>query len=49
MGCIGSVIIATMWKAPANGYEKANRILDEVRVEYAALQAGSKDKPVAHE
>ena len=36
MGCIGSVIIATMWKAPANGYEKANRILDEVRAEYSA-------------
>ena len=30
------VIIATMWKAPANGYEKANRILDEVRAEYSA-------------
>jgi OPA family glycerol-3-phosphate transporter-like MFS transporter/OPA family sugar phosphate sensor protein UhpC-like MFS transporter len=36
MGCIGSVIIATMWKAPANGYDKANRILDEVRAEYSA-------------
>ena len=44
MGCVGSVIIATMWKAPSNGYEKANRILDEVRAEYAASHGSAETK-----
>ncbi len=35
-GVVGSIIIATIWKAPANGYEKANKILDTLRAEESA-------------
>ena len=30
VGVIGSVVIATMWKAKADGYEKAEEILQEI-------------------
>lgn len=29
-GLIGTIILASCWKAPANGYEKANKILSEL-------------------
>ncbi len=34
-GIIGSVIIATIWKAPADGYAKADKILAELKAEEA--------------
>ena len=30
IGIVGSVIIALMWKAPANGYEKAEAVMKEI-------------------
>lgn len=32
-GVVGSIIIATIWNAPADGYEKAERLLDELKAE----------------
>ena len=32
-GVVGIVALALIWKAPANGYAKADKILDEARVE----------------
>ncbi|MGM9738389.1 MAG: MFS transporter [Candidatus Cryptobacteroides sp.] len=34
IGIVGSIVIASMWNAPADGYEKAAKIMDEVREEY---------------
>ena len=34
IGIVGSLVIASMWNAPADGYEKAEKIMDEVREEY---------------
>ncbi|MGM9765291.1 MAG: MFS transporter, partial [Candidatus Cryptobacteroides sp.] len=34
IGIAGSIVIASMWNAPADGYEKASKIMDEVREEY---------------
>ena len=33
-GVVGIVLLALLWKAPADGYEKADKILDEARREY---------------
>lgn len=33
-GIVGTALYAVIWKAPADGYEKANKILAEVREEY---------------
>jgi OPA family glycerol-3-phosphate transporter-like MFS transporter/OPA family sugar phosphate sensor protein UhpC-like MFS transporter len=30
-GLIGSLIIATLWKAPADGYEKAGKVMEEIK------------------
>ena len=30
VGVIGSLVIATMWKAKADGYEKAEKVLAEI-------------------
>lgn len=30
-GLIGCIVIATIWKAPADGYEKASTVLDEIK------------------
>ena len=35
-GLVGAVILALMWKAPADGYEKAEKILKEARAEVRA-------------
>ena len=33
-GVVGIVLLALLWKAPADGYEKADKILEEARREY---------------
>lgn len=33
-GVVGIILLALLWKAPADGYEKADKILEEVRREY---------------
>ena len=33
-GVVGIILLALLWKAPADGYEKADKILDEARREY---------------
>jgi OPA family glycerol-3-phosphate transporter-like MFS transporter/OPA family sugar phosphate sensor protein UhpC-like MFS transporter len=30
-GLLGCLVIATIWKAPADGYEKAAKVLDEIK------------------
>lgn len=30
-GAIGSLVIATLWKAPADGYEKAEKVMEEIK------------------
>ncbi len=35
-GVVGSLIIATIWSAPADGYEKADKLMEEVHAELAA-------------
>jgi hypothetical protein len=30
-GAIGCLVIATLWKAPADGYEKADKVLKEMK------------------
>lgn len=37
-GVLGIIILATIWKAPANGYEKADKIMKEVDEEYASAK-----------
>jgi len=38
IGIIGIVLFATVWNAPANGYAKAEPIIEEVRAEFEAQQ-----------
>ena len=30
-GLIGCLVIATIWNAPADGYEKAGKVMDEIK------------------
>lgn len=39
-GILGIIFLATIWKAPADGYGKADKIMEEVDAEYAKLTAG---------
>lgn len=41
IGCIGVVVMAMMWNAPADGYAKADRIIDEIK---AASGSCAKEK-----
>ncbi len=34
VGIIGSLVMATMWRAKADGYEKAEKVLEEIRKEH---------------
>ena len=36
LGVVGVILLATIWKAPANGYAKADALLEEVKQEYEA-------------
>ena len=38
IGIIGVILFATIWKAPANGYAKADALLEELKEEMAAEQ-----------
>ena len=36
LGIVGVILFAIVWKAPADGYEKADKLLEEVKKEYEA-------------
>jgi len=36
MGIIGAVLLALLWNKPADGYAKAEKLMEEVRAEYEA-------------
>jgi hypothetical protein len=36
IGIIGIILFATVWNAPANGYAKAEPIIEQVKAEFEA-------------
>ena len=40
MGIVGAVLLALLWNKPADGYAKADKLLDQVRADYEMRKAG---------
>ena len=36
MGIVGAILLAALWRKPADGYAKAEKLMEEVRAEYEA-------------
>ena len=39
MGVVGAILLAALWNKPADGYAKAEKLLEEVQMEYEARKA----------
>ena len=36
LGIVGVILFAIIWKAPADGYAKADKLLEQVKADYEA-------------